>query len=79
MKVTKGTIVRTVMLCIVVVNLVLKACGKDILGISEDVVYSTLETLIEIAVIAVAWWKNNSFSSAAIKADDILQTLKESE
>ena len=44
MKVTKGTIVRTVMLGIVVVNLVLKACGKDVLGISEDVVYSTLET-----------------------------------
>ena len=35
-----------------------------------------VETLIEIAIIAVGFWKNNSFSQAAIKADEFLKQLK---
>jgi len=35
--------------------------------------------LIEVAVIIVAFWKNNSFTDKAIKADEFLKNLKESE
>ena len=79
MKISKGTIVRTVMLVIVILNMILKACGKSIINIDENQVLSVLEYIIEIAIIAVNWWKNNSFTENAKKADKFLKTLKESE
>lgn len=79
MKISKGTIVRTIMLVIVIVNMILKACGKNIINIDENQILTVLEYIIEIAVIAVNWWKNNSFTENAKKADEFLKTLKESE
>lgn len=77
--ISKGTIVRTIMLILVLANIILKQCGYDIIDVSESEVLTIVETLIEIAVIVVAWWKNNSFSEKAIKADEFLKNLKESE
>ena len=77
MKISKGTIVRTVMLIIVVLNMILKHFGIDIINVSENEVLSVLEMLIEIATIIVTFWKNNSFTQNAIKADEFLKTLKE--
>lgn len=76
MKISKGTIVRTVMLIIVVLNMVLKHFGIDVINVSENEVLSVLEMLIEIATIIVTFWKNNSFTQNAIKADEFLKTLK---
>jgi SPP1 family holin len=75
----KSTIVRVIMLAIVLVNLVLKAFGIDLIPIDESVIASIVEMLIEVAVIVVAFWKNNSFTPKAIKADEFLQQLRESE
>ncbi len=79
MNISKGTIVRTILLILVIVNIILKQCGYDIINVSESEILTVVETLIEIAVIIVAWWKNNSFSEKAIKADEFLKNLKESE
>lgn len=79
MKISKGTIVRTVMLVVVVLNMILKHFGLDVINVSESEILSVLEMLIEIAVIIVTFWKNNSFTDKAIKADEFLKTLKESE
>ena len=74
--VTKGTIIRTIMLLIVIVNLILKACGVNTLNIEENTVAVIVETLIELAVIVVTFWKNNSYSQKAIQADEFLKELK---
>lgn len=79
MKISKGTIVRTVMLIIVVINMVLKKCGIDLINVSESEILAIVELFIEIAVIVVAFWKNNSYTQNAIKADEFLKHLKESE
>jgi SPP1 family holin len=79
MKITKGTIVRTILLIMVIVNFVLERMGVDIIPVSESGILMFVETLIEIAVIGVAWWKNNSFSEKAIKADEFLNELRNSE
>ena len=79
MKISKGTIVRTIMLVIVIINMVLKHFGLDVINVSESEILSAVEMLIEIAVIIVTFWKNNSFTNKAIKADEFLKTLKESE
>ena len=75
MKIQKATIIRTVMLLIVVVNYVLKSIGKPIIEIDEGSVAELVETIITVLAIVCAWWKNNSFSENAIKADKYLQEL----
>lgn len=79
MKISKGTIVRTIMVVLVIVNVVLKQFGVDAINVSESEILSLVEALIEVVTIVVAFWKNNSFTQNAIKADEFLKTLKESE
>lgn len=76
--ISKGTIVRTISLAIVLINIILKKFGVDLINVSESEILTCVEMLIEIAVIVVAWWKNNSYSKNAIKADEFLKELKES-
>ncbi len=75
MKITKGTIIRTIMLIVVLVNLILKRTGKPVIEIEEGTVASFVETVIELGTIIVAWWENNSFTQNARKADDYLKKL----
>lgn len=76
MKITTGTIIRTIMIAIVVINLFLKAIGKPVLDIEEGTVASWVEMIVEVAMVLVGFWKNNSYSKAAIKADEFLKSLK---
>lgn len=77
--ISKGTIIRTIMLGLVVINYVLKATGHDILNVSESQVGEFVETAISVATIIVCYWKNNSISEYAIEADKLLLQLKESD
>lgn len=79
MKITTGTIVRTIMIVIVVINFILKAIGKPVIDIEEGTVAAYVEVFIEVAMVLVGFWKNNSFSEAAIKADEFLKSLKSGE
>ncbi|MBO5957554.1 MAG: phage holin [Bacteroidales bacterium] len=76
MKISKGTIARLIAVVIVIVNMILKAVGKPIIDIDEGTILAVVEAFITIAVVVVAFWKNNSFSEAAIKADAFLKQLK---
>lgn len=76
-KISKGTIVRTVMVAIVIINMILKKLGIDIINTDESTVASIVETVIEIGAIISAWWYNNSFSDAAKKADRFFKAVKE--
>lgn len=78
-KITKGTIIRTILMVIVLINLVLKAFGKSAITVDDGVIANVVETVIEIAAIAVGFWKNNSYSEKALKADKFLQGLRNEE
>lgn len=79
MKVSKSTIVRTIMLVIVLINLILEKCGVDIIKADENAVLQAVEYIIEIAAIIAAWWYNNSFSKKALKAQQYLEELRKEE
>ena len=79
MKIKKGTIVRAILILLVIINFVLERMGIDIIPVDENKILMFVETGIEIAVIIVSFWKNNSFSKKAIKADEFLKELRESE
>lgn len=76
MKVSTETIIRTVLLVVAIVNQLLTAAGKNPLPFSDDEIYTGLTAVFTIATTAWAWWKNNSFSKNAIKADEYLNELK---
>lgn len=79
MTISKGTIVRTIAILLVIINLILKHFGLDVINVSESEILTFVETLIEIAVIIVGFWKNNSYSENAIKADEFLKVLRTSD
>lgn len=79
MKITKGTIIRTILLLIAIINIGLQHFGIDVIKVDESEVASLLEYIVQIAIIAVGFWKNNSYTDKAIKADEFLKNLKEME
>lgn len=79
MKISKWTILRTVMMILVIINMLLKAFGVDVINVSENTVLGIIEALIEIGAIISAWWYNNSFTEKAKMADEFFKSLKEEE
>lgn len=79
MEISKGTIVRTILLIIALINLGLKHFGIDLIDVSESEVLNAVEYVLDIAIIIVGFWKNNSYTKNAIEADKFLKKLKESE
>ena len=61
---------------IVLINFVLRSTGHDVLNIDESQIAETIEMIISIAVIVLSWWKNNSFTENAQKADEYLEELR---
>lgn len=78
-KITAGTIARTAAMAVTITNTVLTAAGKNPLPFSDTEVYAWISDVAAIAAALIAWWKNNSFTSAAIKADKVMHKLKESD
>ena len=76
MKISKSTISRTILVAIVIINFILERLGVDLIPADESMITMFVETFIEIAVVAVGFWKNNSFSEAAIRADEFLKELR---
>ena len=75
-KVTAGTIARTVALAVTLLNTILTAAGKNPLPFSDTDVYSGVTAAATVVTAIIAWWKNNSFSKEAIKADEYMNELR---
>ena len=71
-----GTIVRTALLGLALLNQVLVATGHSILPISDQTVELAITTGFTLATSLIAWWKNNSFTKKAIAADKVLKESK---
>ena len=79
MKVKTETIIRTVVLILALINQVLAITGRQAIPITEDEVYQLITLVVTIAAALWSWWKNNSFTIPAIKADEYLEQLKKEE
>ena len=76
-KVTKGTIARTIILVLALVNQILTITGHSPLPISDEAVSELTASIITIIVALINWWKNNSFTKEAIQGDKVMHALKE--
>ncbi|MDY4157030.1 MAG: phage holin, partial [Faecalibacterium sp.] len=57
-------------------NQLLSACGKPVLPIESQTVEQLVTAGITTVAALVAWWKNNSFTTAALEADKTYDRLK---
>ena len=73
------TIIRTVVLAVALINQILAICGKDTIPLYESDIAHIVTIVVTIGSTLWAWWKNNSFTHNAIKADDYKQHLDELE
>ena len=71
-----GTIVRLIVMILSRVNMLLTVNGKNPLPWSEDEMYIGLSQVAAILTTVWTWWKNNSFTKEAIKADEYLEDLR---
>ena len=75
--ISAGTIARTACLLLALTNQLLSACGKPVLPIESQTVEQLVTAGITTVAALVAWWKNNSFTPAAIQADAEYARLKQ--
>lgn len=73
MKITTGTIARTICLALALVNQVLTSTGHSVINISDENINTLISTIFTIITAVVAWWRNNSFTAAALKADEVMR------
>ena len=74
--ISAGTIARTACLLLALTNQILSACGKPILPIESATVEQLVTAGITTVAALIAWWKNNSFTTAALEADKTYNRLK---
>ena len=76
MKISKGTIARTIILALALINQLLTAAGHNVINVSDEDINTLISTTFTIVSAVAAWWKNNSFTQAAITADEIMKEEK---
>ena len=70
------TWIRTALLLFAIVNQILTASGYEVLPFSEEEVTDLVSAIFTGVAALVCWWKNNSFTDKAQKADKVLRKEK---
>ena len=76
--ISAATIARTAALALALTNQLLSACGKPLLPIQSDQLEHLVTAGITTVTSLIAWWKNNSFTAAALEADKAYDRIKKS-
>lgn len=72
----KETIVRTALLILALANQLLSNCGIAVLPVEDAQLETLITTGLTVGASLWSWWKNNSFTQAALTADEHLEGLK---
>lgn len=75
-EVAPGAWVRLALLVAALINMGLKVFGANGISIGNEMVEKAATVVIMVIAALMAYWKNNSFSEAAIAADEVLRSLK---
>lgn len=79
LRVSPATWARTAVLILALVNQFLSAAGKSPLPIDSEQVEQLVSAGITTVAALVAWWKNNSFTCAALNADEFYRAIRRGE
>lgn len=75
-KISAGTIARTAVLALALINQLLSALGKPVLPIESGTLEQLISTGFTTVSALVNWWFNNSFTKEALAADAEFERLK---
>lgn len=75
-KVDAGTIARTIVLGLGLINMVIAQLGYVPLDIADSQIYQAVSDIVLIGGAVFAWWKNNPFTKNAKIAQETLKELK---
>lgn len=75
-EVAPGTWVRLALLVVALVNMGLKVFGAEGITIGNEIAEKAATVIIMVVTALMAYWKNNSFTEAAIAADEVMRSLK---
>lgn len=78
-KVDAGTIARTIVLGLGLLNMILAQLGYVPLDIADSQIYQAVSDIVLIGGAVFAWWKNNPFTKNAKIAQETLKELKAGE
>ena len=73
MNITAGTLARTIILALALINQILSATGHPVLPIEDAQIETLVTTAWTVIASLAAWWKNNSFTAAAKKGDEVMK------
>lgn len=76
-KITAATVARTICLLLALVNQGLAIAGVSPLPIEDDTVAQIISLAATVTASLTAWWKNNSFTQAAIAGDAVMKAYRE--
>ena len=76
--ISAGTITRTAVLLLALTNQILSACGKPVLPIESATVEQLVTAGITTVAALISWWYNNSYTQAALAADEVYEQKKNS-
>lgn len=76
LKVKPDTIIRTVVLIIALINQILTSTGHAVIPVSDEQITEAITLFFTIVTSIWAWWKNNSFTQAALNADEFMRLGK---
>lgn len=71
-----GTVTRTVILILALINQFLTSMGYSPLPIHDSQVQDLISISITILVSVMTWWKNNSFTQSAKIGDEAMKSSK---
>lgn len=78
-KISAGTIARTIVLALALLNQCLTIAGYSPLPIVDAQVETLVSTVWTVLAALAAWWKNNSFTRAALAGDVEKERVKKRE
>ena len=79
LKISAGTIARTIILALALVNQLLSATGHAVIPIEDETIESLVSYAVTVIVALWTYWKNNSFTQAAMKGDRVMNEIKDAE
>ena len=74
--ISAGTIARTIILLLALINQCLSMAGVSPLPIEDEQVETIITTAWTVIAAVWAWWKNNSFTQAALAGDALKNEIK---
>ncbi len=76
-RITASTIARTICLVLALINQGLTIAGHSPLPIEDETVVQIVSLAATVVTSLITWWKNNSFTQAALTGDAAMRAYKE--